>query len=145
MTNHVTRLFNEDGSRNISAEREIVNLHELRNKYESAAIELAQKQQMLEGQMYVPSNDSEAQQLHLEAQRTAAGMSQEIVATLRAIMLTSKRPTAQLDAAKALWEIGSRVHGGSGKAGSVPGMNVLVIDKGDMDRELEKRRKAGEV
>lgn len=141
----VFRLYNEDGTRNISAERELDNLHELQNKYESAAIQLAQKQQMLEGRQYVPSDDGEARSLHLEAQRTAAGMSQEIIATLRAIMLTSKRPMAQLDAAKALWEIAGRVHGGNGKAGSVPGMNVLVIDKGDMDRELEKRRKAGEV
>lgn len=139
------KLFNENGSRNIAAERELENLHELQDKAEQMALELAQKTHMLEKSQYVPASADEAAKLHHDAQLTAAAMGHEIIATLRSIMLTSKRPTAQLDAAKALWEIGGRVRGGDGKAGAMPGMNVLVIDKGDMDRELERRRKAGEV
>lgn len=137
------RLFNQDGSRNVAAERQVQNTNELRMKYESQTLELAQKIHLLEKSQYVPASDEEARQLHVEAQRTAAGMAAEVVQTLRALMLTSKRPSVQLDAAKALFEIGGRVRGGDGKNGSLPGANVIVIDRGDLVRELETRRAKG--
>jgi len=137
------RLFNENGSRNVSAERQLEHLNELEDKYESMTYQLAEKTAMLGKKMYVPPTDEEAMQLHREAQRMAAGIAHEVIATLRAIMLNSPRPAVQVDAAKALFEIGSRIAGGDGKAGPVPGTHVLVIDSKDMSAELEKRKKAG--
>jgi hypothetical protein len=137
------RLFNQDGTRNVQAERQIQHVNDLRTKYESQALELAQKVHMLETVQHVPATDEEARQLHQEAQRTAAAMAHEVIQTLRSLMLTSKRATVQLDAAKALFEIGGRVRGGDGKSGSLPGANVIVIDRSDLVRELETRKAKG--
>lgn len=139
------RLYNETGSRNVAAERQLENLHELEKKAEEMALELAQKTMMLEKQAYLPATDEEAKQLHHEAQRMAAGMAAEIVQTLRTIMLTSKRPTAQLDAAKALFEIGGRIRGGDGKGGALPGANVIVVDRRELHAELDRRKSEGKL
>lgn len=139
------RLYNETGSRNVAAERQLDHLHELERKAEDMALELAEKTMMLEKVAYVPSSNAEASELHQEAQRMAAGMAVEVVQTLRTIMLTSKRPTAQLDAAKALFEIGGRIRGGDGKPGTLPGSNVIIIDRADLHKELDKRKSAGSL
>jgi hypothetical protein len=136
------KLFNENGSRNIAAEKQLENVERLTQEAEERAQELAQRVHLLDKAVYVPPRD-EAAALYDEAQRMAAGMSAEIISTLRSIMLTSKRPTAQLDAAKALFEIAGRVKGGDGKAGSLPGANVLVIDGRDLQKELDKRKLEG--
>jgi hypothetical protein len=137
------RLFNQDGSRNVAAERQVRNTNELRMKFEKNAMELANKIHQLEKKQYVPSSDEEARALHAEAQRMAAGMAAEVIQTLRALMLTSKRATVQLDAAKALFEIGGRARGGDGKSGGMPGTNVLVIDRRDLVDELARRKNEG--
>lgn len=139
------RLFNQDGTRNVQAERQISSINDLRVKYEKLTLELAEKAHMLESKQYVPASDEEARQTHAEAERIAAGLALEVITTLRTLMLTSRRPTVQLDAAKALFEIGGRVRGGDGKANALPGKNVLVIDRRDLVSELEKRRAEGKV
>lgn len=138
-------LFNKDGSRNVQAERQLVNLNELRMKYEKANLRLAEQAHMLESKQYVPSSDEEAAQLHRDAQRTAAGLAAEVIATLRTLMLTSHRPTVRLDAAKALFEIGGRIAGGDGKGGALPGANVIIVDRKELVGELEKRRAKGSL
>lgn len=143
--NKYVRLFNQDGTRNINAERQINDINNLRVKYERMVQDLAQKTQLLEGKQYVPASDEEARQTHIEAERIAAGLALEVVTMLRTLMLTSKRPTVQLDAAKALFEIGGRVKGGDGKMGALPGKNVLVIDRRDLVDELEKRKLEGKL
>lgn len=139
------RLFNYDGTRNVQAERQISSINELRVRYEKLVRELSEKTHLLESKQYVPASDEEARQLHVEAERVAAGLALECVTMLRTLMLTSKRPTVQLDAAKALFEISGRVKGGDGKAGPLPGKNVLVIDRRDLEAELEKRRAEGKI
>lgn len=139
------RLFNHDGTRNVQAERQISSINELRVRYEKLVRELSEKTHLLESKQYVPASDEEARQLHVEAERVAAGLALECVTMLRTLMLTSKRPTVQLDAAKALFEISGRVKGGDGKAGPLPGKNVLVIDRRDLEAELEKRRAEGKI
>lgn len=137
------KLYNENGSRNIAAERQLEHLHELENRAEALTIELARKAALLDTKLYVPPSDLEARQVHEEAQRMAAGLAHEVIASLRLIMLHSKRPNAQLDAAKALFEIGSRVGGTDGKAGALPGAHVVVIERSDMVHELAIRKKSG--
>lgn len=138
-------LFNRDGTRAVQAEKQLSNVNELRVKYEKMALRLAEQTQMLESKQYVPADDAEAAQLHREAQRTAAGLAAEVIQTMRTLMLTSKRPTVRLEAAKALFEIGGRIAGGDGKGAPLPGSHVIVVDREALVSELEQRRAKGKL
>jgi hypothetical protein len=140
------QLFKEDGSRHWNAERELAATQKIRDEYEKKLTKLAQIQQQVGKQEYIPPDDASALEMHRAAQRRAAAMSDDILTALKELMLNASRPTVRLDAAKALWEIAGRALGGNGKAGAQPGdtnTTFIVVDKTNMMSELEKRRKDG--
>lgn len=134
------KLFKESGERDYGAEKRLNEIALEADAVEKQALKLAQMQQMLGDIEHVPSTDIEARERYQAAQRRAAGMSDEVLSELRNLMFNASRPTVKLEAAKALWEIASRIMGGDGKAGPLPGVNVLVVDKGDFQQEMQRRR-----